>query len=104
LLRTSFSFERIAKLIEENGGRVADLDVAKLTHVVLDKRDDNRRRELMKRTSKYGHIYKFSLPFVVLTQIYRPKHRNLVLSDFIEACKEEGTLLNEAGRPIFLFL
>jgi len=70
------SFERIAKLIEENGGRVADLDDAKLTHVVLDKRDDSRRRELMKRTSE-------------------PKHRNLVLSDFIEACIEEGTLLNE---------
>ncbi|KAN0115590.1 ATP dependent DNA ligase domain containing protein [Russula decolorans] len=71
------SFERISKLIVDNGGRVAELDDAKLTHVVLDKRDDIRRRELMKRTSK-------------------PKHRNLVLSDFIEACIEEDTLLNEA--------
>lgn len=104
MLKTSFSFERIVKLIEENGGRVADLDDAKLTHVVLDKRDDSRRRELMKRTSKYGHIHNFSLLFVVLTRIYRPKHRNLVLSDFIEACKEEGTLLNETGRSIFLIL
>ena len=94
------SFERIAKLIEENGGRVADLDDAKLTHVVLDKRDDSRRRELMKRTSKYGH--KHNLPFflLVLTYIYRPKHRNLVLSDFIEACIEEETLLNETGKLI----
>jgi len=71
------SFERISKLIVDNGGRIAELEDAKLTHVVLDKRDDNRRRELMKRTSK-------------------PKHRNLVLSDFIEACIEENTLLNEA--------
>ncbi len=46
------SFERISKLIVDNGGRIAELDDAKLTHVVLDKRDDNRRRELMKRTSK----------------------------------------------------
>ena len=36
----------------------------------------------------------------VLTCEYRPKHRNLVLSDFIEACIEENTLLNEAGGPI----
>jgi len=71
------SFERISKLIEDNGGRIAELDDAKLTHVVLDKRDDSRRRELMKRTSK-------------------PKHRNLVLSDFVEACMEENTLLNES--------
>ncbi|KAI0289553.1 DNA ligase 4 [Russula brevipes] len=71
------SFERIAKLIEENGGQIANLDDEKLTHVVIDKRDDSRRRELMKRTSK-------------------PKHRNIVLSDFIEACIEENTLLNEA--------
>jgi DNA ligase 4 len=47
-----FSFVRISKLILDNGGRVAGLDDAKLTHVVLDKRDDTRRRELMKRTSK----------------------------------------------------
>ncbi|KAF8478230.1 hypothetical protein F5888DRAFT_1062908 [Russula emetica] len=46
------SFERISKLIVDNGGRIAELEDAKLTHVVLDKRDDNRRRELMKRTSK----------------------------------------------------
>ncbi|KAF8273171.1 ATP dependent DNA ligase domain-containing protein [Lactarius quietus] len=70
------SLTRIAKLIEDNGGKVVKLDDGKLTHIVLDKRDDSRRRELMKRTSK-------------------PKHRNLVLSDFIEACIEESTLLNE---------
>ncbi|KAH9066874.1 ATP dependent DNA ligase domain-containing protein [Lactarius vividus] len=70
------SLARIAKLIEDNGGKVVNLSDEKLTHIVLDKRDDSRRRELMKRTSK-------------------PKHRNLVLSDFIEACIEENTLLNE---------
>ncbi|KAI9453421.1 DNA ligase 4 [Lactarius psammicola] len=78
------SLTRIAKLIEDNGGKIVNLDDEKLTHVVLDKRDDSRRRELMKRTSK-------------------PKHRNLVLSDFIEACIEENTLLNEAGMLCFPF-
>jgi DNA ligase-4 len=55
ILRLTFtkiiSFERISNLIVDNGGRIAELDDAKLTHVVLDKRDDTRRRELMKRTS-----------------------------------------------------
>jgi hypothetical protein len=50
------SFDRIFKLIVDNGGQIAELDDAKLTHVVLDKRDDSRRRELMKRTSKYGRM------------------------------------------------
>ncbi|KAI0295389.1 ATP dependent DNA ligase domain-containing protein [Multifurca ochricompacta] len=71
------SFARVATSIEDNGGKIVELDDARLTHVVLDKRDDSRRRELVKRTSK-------------------PKHRNLVLSDFIEACIEENTLLDEA--------
>jgi DNA ligase-4 len=59
----AISFERVSKVIEDNGGRIAELDDAKLTHVVLDKRDDSRRRELMKRTSKYGHthLHYFSL-------------------------------------------
>ncbi|KAH9027928.1 DNA ligase 4 [Lactarius hengduanensis] len=78
------SLARIAKLIEDNGGKIVNLDDEKLTHIVLDKRDDSRRRELMKRTSK-------------------PKHRNLVLSDFIEACIEENTLLNEDGILCFPF-
>jgi hypothetical protein len=47
------SFVDLARSIEENGGRIAnDLDEAKLTHVVVDKRDDTRRVELMKRTAK----------------------------------------------------
>ena len=46
------SFDSIAKLISDNGGRVVDLDEPKLTHVVLDKRDNSRRRELLTRTSK----------------------------------------------------
>ncbi|KZV67055.1 DNA ligase 4 [Peniophora sp. CONT] len=67
----------ISALIIENGGRVTDLDDPKLTHIVLDKRDDSRRRELMQKTSK-------------------PKRRHLVLSDFVEACLDESTLLDEA--------
>lgn len=46
------SFARIAKLITENGGKVVDLTDAKLTHVVIDKRDESRRLELIRRTSK----------------------------------------------------
>jgi hypothetical protein len=56
LIKDIMSFERISKSIEDNGGRIAELDDPKLTHVVLDKRDDSRRRELMKRTSKYGNM------------------------------------------------
>lgn len=51
------SLARIAKLIEDNGGKIVDLDDGKLTHIILDKRDDSRRRELMKRTSKYVHVH-----------------------------------------------
>lgn len=51
------SLARIAKLIEDNGGKIVDLDNGKLTHIILDKRDDSRRRELMKRTSKYVHVH-----------------------------------------------
>jgi DNA ligase-4 len=46
------SFVDLAKLIADSGGKVVDLDESKLTHVVIDKRDDSRRVELMKRTSK----------------------------------------------------
>ncbi|TBU42396.1 DNA ligase 4 [Dichomitus squalens] len=68
--------KEIVKLIESNGGRVTDVDDPKLTHVVLDKRDISRRQELIKRTSK-------------------PKRRHLVIAEFIEACLEEETLLDE---------
>ena len=45
-------FTQLAKLIQENGGRVVDLDEPKLTHIIIDKRDVSRRQELIKRTSK----------------------------------------------------
>ena len=46
-------FAEIEELIVSNGGRVtADLDDPKLTHVILDKRDTSRRKELIARTSK----------------------------------------------------
>ncbi|KAH9839814.1 DNA ligase 4 [Rhodofomes roseus] len=75
----SRSFERVANAIKENGGRVADLDDPKLTHVVVDKRDASRRLELIQRTSK-------------------PKRRHLVISQFIQACLDEATLLDEEGK------
>ncbi|KJA23601.1 hypothetical protein HYPSUDRAFT_66273 [Hypholoma sublateritium FD-334 SS-4] len=69
-------FDDIARMIAENGGRVADLDEPRLTHVVVDKRDESRRVELLRRTAK-------------------PKRRHLVISEYIEACLDEGTLLDE---------
>ncbi|KAJ7066714.1 DNA ligase IV [Mycena amicta] len=70
------SFAELASTIEKNGGKVVDLDEGKLTHVVVDKRDASRRVELMKRTSQ-------------------PKRRHLVISEFIEACLEDGTPVDE---------
>lgn len=70
------SFEEAEKLIISNGGRVVDLDEPKLTHVVIDKRDDSRRLELMRRTAK-------------------PKRKYLILSNFIQSCLDEATLLPE---------
>ncbi|KDQ61444.1 hypothetical protein JAAARDRAFT_30880 [Jaapia argillacea MUCL 33604] len=70
------SFTEVSKLIVDHGGRLVELDEPKLTHIVLDKRDDSRRLELMKRTSK-------------------PKRRHLVISEFVTACVEEDTLLDE---------
>jgi len=76
--KISSSFADVEDLITANGGQIVDLDEPKLTHIVLDKRDTSRRKDLMKRTAK-------------------PKHRNLVLSDFIHACVDEETLLDEEG-------
>ncbi|KAJ3515533.1 hypothetical protein NLJ89_g1703 [Agrocybe chaxingu] len=70
------SLVRLSKLITDNGGKVVDLDEPKLTHIVIDRRDDSRRLELMRRTSK-------------------PKRRHLIISDFIQTCLDEGTLLDE---------
>ncbi|KAG5647455.1 hypothetical protein DXG03_009386 [Asterophora parasitica] len=76
----SKSFAEVSEKITENGGRVVGLEEPKLTHIVIDKRDDSRRLELIKRTSK-------------------PKRRQFVVSEFIEACLEEQTLLDEEGMP-----
>lgn len=46
------SFDILSVLICENGGRIVGLDESKLTHIIVDKRDDSRRLELIKRTSK----------------------------------------------------
>ncbi|KIK60460.1 hypothetical protein GYMLUDRAFT_73906 [Collybiopsis luxurians FD-317 M1] len=70
------SFNKVKNLIEENGGRIVGLNEPKLTHVVFDKRDTSRRSELMNRTS-------------------RPRHRRLIITDWVSACVDEATLLNE---------
>ncbi|KAH9932654.1 hypothetical protein B0H21DRAFT_878850 [Amylocystis lapponica] len=70
------SFAALSKMVTNNGGRIVDLNEPKLTHVVVDKRDVSRRLELIKRTSQ-------------------PKRRNMVISEFIQACVDEDTLLDE---------
>ncbi|KAF9499593.1 ATP-dependent DNA ligase [Pleurotus eryngii] len=70
------SFAQIATMITENGGRIVGIDEPKLTHVVVDKRDDSRRVALMSRTSK-------------------PKRRHLIISEYVQACLDEATLLDE---------
>ncbi|KAG1728061.1 ATP dependent DNA ligase domain-containing protein [Suillus paluster] len=72
----STAFDQISRSIQENGGKIVALDDPKLTHVVLDKRDDSRRLTLIQRTS-------------------RPKRRRLVISDYVTACVEEESLLDE---------
>jgi hypothetical protein len=46
------SLSSIAELITSNGGRLGALEEPKLTHIILDKRDVSRRKELGARTSK----------------------------------------------------
>jgi DNA ligase-4 len=46
------SFTQLSVKIRDNGGNIVDLDEPKLTHIIIDKRDDIRRLELMKRTTK----------------------------------------------------
>lgn len=48
-------------MITENGGKIVGIDEPKLTHVVVDKRDDSRRVALMSRTSKFVAIFAFDL-------------------------------------------
>lgn len=86
-------------MIISNGGRVAGLDDPKLTHIVVDKRDASRRQELMKRTSKYVAETRPSHdPHLIFACVVRPKRRHLVISEFITACLEESTLLDEDGE------
>jgi DNA ligase-4 len=44
------SFDQVSRSIQENGGKLVALDDPKLTHIVLDKRDNSRRLMLMQRT------------------------------------------------------
>jgi BRCA1 C Terminus (BRCT) domain len=45
-------FTELSTTIRDNGGKVVDFNEPKLTHIIIDKRDDSRRLELMKRTAK----------------------------------------------------
>ncbi|KIK82388.1 hypothetical protein PAXRUDRAFT_35579 [Paxillus rubicundulus Ve08.2h10] len=69
-------FNEVARNIEENGGRIVELNDSKLTHVILNKRDISRRIALMQLTAK-------------------PKRRRLIISDYITASLDEETLLDE---------
>ncbi|KDQ13109.1 hypothetical protein BOTBODRAFT_33972 [Botryobasidium botryosum FD-172 SS1] len=70
-------FQTTAQKITQNGGTLTnDLGEGKLTHVIVDRRDKSRRKELLLRTA-------------------RPKRRHLVLAEFIATCIEEDTLLDE---------
>ena len=89
----------MATLIASNGGRVAGLDEPKLTHIVVDKRDTSRRLELMKRTSKYvSEMLLFWDVYLIFPRVVRPKRKHLIVSEFITACLEESTLLDEEGE------
>ncbi|KAL9713673.1 DNA ligase (ATP) [Leucoagaricus gongylophorus] len=66
----------IGKVIEAHGGKIVGLDAGKLTHIVMDKRDCRRRLELMEMTC-------------------RPKRRHMVISEWVEACVLEQTVVGE---------
>ena len=74
---------------------MVDLGEPKLTHVLVDRRDVSRRLELMKRTSQSVIFTPNS--YTKLT-MRRPKRRYLVVSEYIQACLDEGTLLDEDGE------
>ncbi|KAI6016210.1 hypothetical protein EDC04DRAFT_553536 [Pisolithus marmoratus] len=67
---------KVSRDIEGNGGKIVDLTDPKLTHVVMDKRDLSRRLRLIQETAM-------------------PKRRRLVVSEYIAACLDEETLLDE---------
>ncbi|THU99099.1 ATP-dependent DNA ligase [Dendrothele bispora CBS 962.96] len=73
------SLNDVGETIKKYGGRIVDLNEPKLTHIVMDKRDVSRRRELRKRTSE-------------------PKYRHLILSSWVDSCVEMHTLINEEGK------
>jgi DNA ligase-4 len=94
----AISFEGLSKTIEGNGGRIVDVDEPKLTHVVIDKRDDSRRLDLIKLTSKSVSCLRI-LPCINMEN-HRPKRRHLVVSEYIQACLDEQTLLDEEGKHV----
>jgi len=99
LIDTTRRLDKVEALISSNGGRVAGLDEPRLTHIVVDRRDASRRLELMKRTSMYVvETQPFWDVHLIFVCAVRPKRRHLVISEFITACLEESTLLDEEGE------
>jgi len=86
----------LSRLLTDNGGKIVGLDEPKLTHVVIDKRDESRRLELIKRTSKFVRLLEV-VTHSLIWVICRPKRRHLVISEYIQACLDEETLLDEDG-------
>ena len=52
----------------------------------------------MKRTSKYVLGTRVRDVHLIFARAVRPKRRHLVVSEFITACLEESTLLDEEGK------
>lgn len=47
-----YRFLDVEDIITANGGRIVELSNPKLTHILVDKRDIGRRKELMRMTAK----------------------------------------------------
>ncbi|KAF8518045.1 DNA ligase 4 [Hysterangium stoloniferum] len=72
------NFQQVRKDLVKYGGIIVDLDDPLLTHILYDRRDDSRRIQLMRRTSK-------------------PKRRYVIMTEWVGLTIENGALLDEAS-------
>lgn len=72
------NFQQVRKDLVKYGGTVVDLEDPQLTHILYDRRDDSRRIQLMRRTSK-------------------PKRRHVIMTEWVGLSVESGALLDEAS-------
>jgi hypothetical protein len=86
------SFEVISKLIGENGGQIVDLDEPKLTHVIIDKRDDTRRLALMSQTAKYVRVSHMKRLIVISASPGQSAGASLSQNSFKHALMKEHCL------------